>query len=171
MGILATFSSRHFILNFVGVIQTIPSLAFFAFLIPLLHKIGTIPALIALFFYALYPIVRNTYTGLSDIQSPLRESAIVLGLPLLARLRMIEIPLASRTILAGIKTAAVTNVGMATIAALIGAGGLGELIMTGLALNNTEILLSGAIPASLLAILVQFGFDLLDHWLVPKGLR
>jgi len=172
LGILATFSSsRHFIFNFVGVIQTIPSLAFFAFLIPLLHRIGTIPALIALFFYALYPIVRNTYTGLNDIQSPLRESAIVLGLPLLARLRMIEIPLASPIILAGIKTAAVANVGMATIAALIGAGGLGELIMTGLALNNTEILLFGAIPACLLAILVQFGFDLFDRWLVPKGLK
>ena len=140
-------------------------------MIPLLQKIGTTPALIALFFYALYPIVRNTYTGLSDIPNPLRESAIVLGLPLLPRLFQVEIPLASRTILAGIKTAAVLNVGMATIAALIGAGGLGELIVTGLALNNTKILLSGAIPASLLAILVQLGFDLLDHWLVPKGLR
>ena len=161
---------RHVILNFVGVIQTIPSLALFAFLIPLLQKIGTIPALIALFFYALYPIVRNTYTGLSDIPNPLRESAVVLGLPL-SRLVLVEIPLASRTILAGIKTAAVLNVGMATIAALIGAGGLGELIVTGLALNNTKILLSGAIPASLLAILVQLGFDLLDRWLVPKGLR
>lgn len=171
LGILATFSSRHIILNFVGVIQTIPSLAFFAFLIPLLQKIGTVPALIALFFYALYPIVRNTYTGLCDIPNPLRESAIVLGLPLLSRLRLVEVPLASRTILAGIKTAAVMNVGMATIAALIGAGGLGELIVTGLALNNTEILLSGAIPACLLAILVQLGFDLFDYWLVPKGLK
>jgi osmoprotectant transport system permease protein len=173
LGILATFSFslRHIILNFVGIIQTIPSLALFVFLIPLLQKIGTIPALIALFFYALYPIVRNTYTGLSDIPNPLRESAIVLGLPLLPRLGLVEIPLASRTILAGIKTAAVLNVGMATIAALIGAGGLGELIVTGLALNNTKILLSGAIPASLLAVIVQLGFDLLDHWLIPKGLR
>ncbi len=171
LGILANISSRHIILNSVGVIQTIPSLALFAFLIPLLQKIGTIPALIALFFYALYPIVRNTYTGLSDIPNPLRESAVVLGLPLLPRLVLVEIPLAARTILAGIKTAAVLNVGMATIAALIGAGGLGELIVTGLALNNMKILLLGAIPASLLAILVQLGFDLLDRWLVPKGLR
>lgn len=173
LGILANYSffSRHVILNFVGIIQTIPSLAFFAFLIPLLQKIGTVPALIVLFFYALFPIVRNTYTGLSNIPSPLRESAIVLGLPLLPRLISIEIPLASRTILAGIKTAAVINVGMATVAALIGAGGLGELIITGLALNNSVILLSGAIPACLLAILVQLGFDLLDYWLVPKGLK
>ncbi len=171
LGILANFSARYVILNFVGVIHTIPSLALFAFLIPLLQKIGTIPALIALFFYALYPIVRNTYTGLSDIPNPLRESAIVLGLPLLHRLVLVELPLAARTILAGVKTAAVLNVGMATIAALIGAGGLGELIVTGLALNNTKILLAGAIPVSLLAILVQLGFDLLDRWLVSKGLR
>lgn len=171
LGILANFSSRHLILNFVAVIHTIPSLALFAFLIPLLQKIGTIPALIALFFYALYPIVRNTYTGLSDIPNPLRESAIVLGLPLFPRLVRVELPLAARTILAGVKTAAVLSVGMATIAALIGAGGLGELIVTGLALNNTKILLSGAIPVSLLAILVQLGFDLLDRWLVSKGLR
>ena len=101
----------------------------------------------------------------------MRESAIVLGLPLLPRLALVEIPLALRMILAGIKTAAVINVGMATVAALIGAGGLGELIVTGLALNNSEILLSGAIPACLLAILVQLGFDLLDYWLVPKGLK
>lgn len=173
LGVLAAYSLslRHLILNFVGVIQTIPSLALFAFLIPFLQQIGTVPALIALFFYALFPIVRNTYTGLSDISNPLRESAIVLGLPLLPRLALVEIPLASRTILAGIKTAAVMNVGMATVAALIGAGGLGDLIVTGLALNNNEILLSGAIPACLLAIFVQLGFDLLDYWLVPKGLK
>lgn len=173
LGVLAahSFSSRYFILHLVGVIQTIPSLAFFAFLIPLLQQIGTIPALIALFFYALLPIVRNTYTGLNDIPKPLKESAIVLGLPLLPRLVFIDIPLASRTILAGIKTAAVINVGMATIAALIGAGGLGDRIITGLALNDSRILLSGAIPACLLAILVQLCFDLLDYRLVPKGLK
>ena len=172
LGILAAYflPVRHLILNFVGVIQTIPSLAL-SFLIPLLQQIGTLPALIALFLYALLPIVRNTYTGLNDIPQPLRESAIVLGLPLLPRLILIELPLASRTILAGIKTAAVINVGMATIAALIGAGGFGERIVTGLALNNYEILLSGAIPACLLAILVQLGFDLFDYGLIPKGLR
>lgn len=173
LGILAAYSPicRHVTLNAVAIIQTIPSLALFALLIPLLQKIGTLPALIALFFYALLPIVRNTYAGLNDIPKTLRESAIVLGLPPLRRLALIEIPLASRTILAGIKTAAVINVGMATIAAFIGAGGLGDLILTGLALNNSEILLWGAIPACLLAILVQFSFDWLDNWLVPKGLK
>lgn len=172
LGILSTYSSilSTVILNLVGVIQTVPSLALFAFLIPMLKQIGTVPALIALFLYALLPIVRNTYTGLKDIPKSLRESAIVLGLPLFPRLFLVELPLASRSILAGIKTAAVLNVGMTTIAALIGAGGFGERIITGLALNDYEILLSGAIPACLLAVLVQMGFDFLDYWLIPKGL-
>lgn len=173
IGILAAYSlpTRHIILNLVGIIQTIPSLALLAFLIPLLQQIGTVPALIALFLYALLPIVRNTYAGLSDISKPLRESAIVLGLPTFPRLVLVELPLASRTILAGIKTAAVISVGTATIAALIGAGGFGERILTGLALNNYALLLSGAVPACALAILVQLGFDLLDHWSIPKGLK
>jgi len=155
----------------VGVIQTIPSLALLAFLIPLLQQIGTLPALVALFLYALLPIVRNTYTGLSDIPPHLKESALVLGLPPLARLRLIELPLASRAILGGIKTAAVINVGTATIAAFIGAGGFGERIATGLALNDHGLLLAGAIPAALLALGVQTLFELLDRWLVPAGLR
>lgn len=173
LGIIAAnyHSMNHFILNSVAIIQTIPSLALFAFLIPLLQQIGTLPALIALFLYALLPIVRNTYTGLNDIPMHLRESAIVLGLSPLYRLTRIELPLASRTIFAGVKTAAVINVGMATIAALIGAGGLGERIITGLALNDYEVLLSGAIPACLLAIAVQLVFDSFDRWVIPKGIR
>lgn len=173
LGILAAYCLplRHLILNLVGIIQTIPSLALLAFLIPILKQIGTLPALIALFLYALLPIVRNTYTGLSNIPRALSESAIALGLPLLTRLVKIEIPLSSRTILAGIKTAAVVNVGMATIAALIGAGGFGERIIAGLAVNDYETLLAGAIPACALAILVQLGFDVLDYWLIPKGLK
>ena len=158
------------ILSIVGVIQTIPSLALLAFLIPL-FQIGTPSALVALFLYALLPIVRNTYTGLSDIPSSLKESALALGLPSMARLRLIELPLAARTILAGIKTSAVINVGTATIAAFIGAGGYGERIASGLALNDNATLLAGAIPAAVLALLVQFGFDVLDHWLIPAGLQ
>lgn len=159
------------ILAGVGLIQTIPSLALLAFLIPVLQQIGTLPALVALFLYSLLPIVRNTYAGLTDIPPNLRESGMALGLPALARLRLIELPLASRTILAGIKTAAVINVGTATIAAFIGAGGFGERIATGLALNDNATLLSGAIPAAALALVVQFGFDLAEHWIVPAGLR
>ncbi len=159
------------VLSTVGVIQTIPSLALLAFLIPVLRQIGTVPALVALFLYSLLPIVRNTYTGLTDIPPGLRESGLALGLPAFARLRLIELPLAARTILAGVKTAAVINVGTATIAAFIGAGGFGERIATGLALNDNATLLAGAIPAAVLALVVQFSFDLLDRWLVPAGLR
>ena len=159
------------ILSSVGVIQTIPALALLVFLIPLLGRIGTIPALVALFLYSLLPIVRNTYSGLSDVAASLRESARALGLPAAARLRLIEMPLSSRAILAGIKTSAVINVGTATIAAFIGAGGYGERIVTGLALNDHALLLAGAIPAAALALLVQWAFDLADRWIVAEGLR
>jgi osmoprotectant transport system permease protein len=159
------------ILSTVGVIQTIPALALLVFLIPLLGQIGTVPALVALFLYSLLPIVRNTYAGLSDIAISLRESAQALGLPATARLRLIELPLAARSILAGIKTSAVINVGTATIAAFIGAGGYGERIVTGLALNDHALLLAGAIPSAALALLVQWTFDFADRWVVAEGLR
>jgi osmoprotectant transport system permease protein len=173
LGIMATYLpfARYFILNAVAVIQTIPSLALLAFLIPLFKEIGTVPALVALFLYSLLPIVRNTYAGLTSIPHSLNDSGLALGLPFFYRLYTINIPLASRTILAGIKTAAVLNVGTATIAALIGAGGYGERIVAGLALNDYSTLLAGAIPASILAIFVQLGFDLLDYCLIPRGLR
>ena len=159
------------ILSTVGVIQTIPALALLVFLIPLLGRIGTIPALVALFLYSLLPIVRNTYSGLTDIAVSLRESARALGLPATARLRLVELPLAARPILAGIKTSAVINVGTATIAAFIGAGGYGERIVTGLALNDHALLLAGAIPSAALALLVQWMFDFADRWIVADGLR
>ena len=159
------------ILSVVGVIQTVPALALLVFLIPILGRIGTVPALVALFLYSLLPIVRNTYSGLADIDVSLRESARALGLPAKARLRLIELPLAVRSILAGIKTSAVINVGTATIAAFIGAGGYGERIVTGLALNDHALLLAGAIPAAALAVLVQWGFDFADRWIVSEGLR
>jgi osmoprotectant transport system permease protein len=159
------------VLVVVGAIQTVPSLALLAFLIPLLGMIGTVPALVALFLYSLLPIVRNTYSGLIDISPHLRESAVALGLPAATRLRHIELPLASRSILSGIKTAAIINVGTATIAAFIGAGGYGERIVTGLALNDNAALLAGAVPAAALALLMHGLFELLDRWLIPAGLR
>jgi osmoprotectant transport system permease protein len=159
------------ILGSVSVIQTIPALALLAFLIPLLGRIGTIPALVALFLYSLLPIVRNTHSGLTDIAPQLLESAQALGLPERARLRLVELPLAARSILAGVKTSAVISVGTATIAAFIGAGGYGERIVTGLALNDNAVLLAGAVPAAALALLVQMLFDALDRWLIPAGLR
>ncbi len=159
------------ILSVAGVIQTIPSLAILVFMIPWLG-IGAKPALVALFLYSLLPIVRNTATGLQDIPPSLRESAEALGLPPFARLIRIELPMASRAILAGIKTAAVINVGTATIGALIGAGGFGQPILTGLRRDDRAmILFEGAIPAAVLALAVQGAFDLAERFLVPKGLR
>jgi osmoprotectant transport system permease protein len=159
------------ILAAVGMIQTVPSLALLAVLIPILGTIGTLPALVALFLYSLLPIVRNTHSGLTDIAPHLKESARALGLPAGAQLRLVELPLAARPVLAGVKTSAVINVGTATIAAFIGAGGYGERIVTGLALNDHTLLLAGAIPAAVLALLTQVLFDLADRWLVPAGLR
>lgn len=160
------------ILAIVGMIQTIPSLALLALLVPVpFLGISATTAIVALFLYGLLPIVRNTASGLQNIPPALRDSAIALGLEPSARLRKIYLPLASRTILAGIKTSAVINIGTATLAALIGAGGLGEPILSGLNLNDNATILEGAIPAALLALLVQGLFDLLDRVLIPRGLR
>ncbi len=150
------------ILGAVGVIQTVPSLALFAFLIALVGTIGVVPALIALFLYALLPIVRNTHTGLTAISRGMRQAAMALGLEARQRLWLIELPLAAPSILAGIKTSAVINVGTATIAAFIGAGGYGERIASGLALNDNVTLLAGAIPAAALALIVQAAFELAE---------
>ena len=162
----------HVILGFAGVVQTIPSLALLALLVPLpFFGISLRTAIAALFLYGLLPIVRNTATGLQDIPRSLRESAVALGLSPIARLCKIYLPMASRSILSGIKTSAVINIGTATLAALIGAGGLGEPIISGLNLNDHVTILEGAIPAAVLALLVQWCFDLLDRVLIPKGLR
>lgn len=160
------------ILGITGMIQTVPSLALLALLvsIPFLG-ISPLTAIIALFLYGLLPIVRNTASGLQDIPRPVRESAEALGLEPKTRLLKIFLPLASRSILSGIKTSAVINVGTATLAALIGAGGLGEPILSGLNLNDRATILEGAIPAACLALLVQAVFTFLDQVLVPKGLR
>jgi osmoprotectant transport system permease protein len=162
----------HIILGFVGVVQTIPSLALLALLVPLpFFGISVRTAITALFLYGLLPIVRSTATGLQDISRSLRESAVALGLSPIARLLKIYLPIASRSILSGIKTSAVINIGTATLAALIGAGGLGEPIISGLNLNDHVAILEGAIPAAVLALLVQWCFDLLDRVLIPRGLR
>jgi len=172
LGIVAARSRAlgAIILGVAGVVQTIPSLALLCLCIPL-FGIGATPALIALFVYGLLPITRNTFTALNDIPTQLRESARVLGLTPFETLRLIELPLASRTILAGIKTSAVLTVGTATIAAFIGAGGFGEPISIGLTLNDTPTILAGAIPAALLALVVQALFVAVDRIVVPKGLR
>jgi len=126
---------------------------------------------VALFMYSLLPIIRNTMTGLTDVPNSMKESAIALGLTPAARLRLIELPMASRMILAGIKTTAVINVGYAALGGLIGAGGYGQPIMTGLRLNSEALMLEGALPAALLALVVKWGFEISERFLVPKGLR
>lgn len=158
------------LLAVAGVIQTIPSLAVLVFMIPLLG-LGAWPAIAALFLYSLLPIIRGTYSGLQQIPSNLSEAALVLGLPPSARLRLVDLPLASPSILSGIKTAAVINVGTATIGALIGAGGFGQPILTGIRLDNIGLILQGAVPAAVMAIAVQSGFDFMESWLIPQGLR
>ena len=172
MGIIAFKYKKigKIILGVTGVIQTIPSLALLVFMIPLLG-IGSYPAICALFLYSLLPIVRNTHSGLGDIQNSIRESAIVLGLSPYYILKKIELPLASRSILTGIKTSAVINVGTATLGALIGAGGYGQPILTGIRLDDISLILEGAVPAALLALLVQWLFDLSERFIVPKGLQ
>lgn len=152
------------LLGVVGILQTIPSLALLVFMIPL-FGIGAFPAIAALFLYSLLPIVRNTHSGIKSIAEPLMESARALGLPNVFILCRIELPLAIPSILAGIKTSAVINVGTATLGALIGAGGYGQPILTGIRLDSVPLILEGAIPAAVLALLVQSFFDLIEKWI------
>jgi osmoprotectant transport system permease protein len=170
LGVLAALAPRlrQPVLAVAGLLQTVPSLALLAILIPLLGRIGAVPALVALCAYALLPIVRNTCTGLLQVAPGLRMAALALGLTRWQALMRVELPLAAPVILAGVKTAAVMSVGTATIAAFIGAGGFGERITTGLALNDNDMLLAGAIPAALLALLTQAGFELCEHLLARR---
>ncbi|HEX2239422.1 MAG TPA: glycine betaine ABC transporter substrate-binding protein [Gammaproteobacteria bacterium] len=172
LGIAAARMRRlgQVILSVTGIIQTIPALALLVFMIPWLG-IGGPPAIVALFLYSLLPIVRNTYTGLREISPEIRESAEALGLPAGSRLRLVELPIAIPTILAGIKTSAIINIGTATLGALIGAGGYGQPILTGIRLDDMGLILQGAVPAALLALVVQGLFELAERYLSPKGLR
>lgn len=154
-----------------GLLQTLPSLALLAFLIALVGRIGFVPALLALFVYALLPIVRNTHAGLQAVPAGLSTAALALGLTRGQVLRAIELPLALPTLMAGVKTAAVTNVGTATVAAFVGAGGLGERIVAGLAVNDTTLMLAGALPAAALAVVVQWLFDALERRVAHNGRR
>jgi osmoprotectant transport system permease protein len=173
LGILAARrpATEGVILGATAVVQTVPSLALLAVLIPLTGRIGAVPAFIALALYALLPIVRNTHAALTQIARGMKQAAQSLGMKPGTILQKIELPLAAPTIMAGIKTSAVINVGTATIAAFIGAGGYGERIVTGLALNDHAMLLAGAIPAAVLALLIEGGFRVGERWLIPEGLR
>jgi osmoprotectant transport system permease protein len=160
-GILASRVARlrGFLLGAIGILQTIPSLAMLAILLALTGKIGAVPAIIALALYALLPIVRNTLTGIQGVSSAVLEAARGIGMTNYQQLWQVKIPLALPFIVAGIRTAAVTGVGIATLSAFIGAGGLGQFINRGLALSNTNLILLGAIPAALLALVVDFSIS------------
>ena len=164
LGVLAAYRPRvrQVVMALVGILQTVPALALLTILIALLGQIGMLPAMIALFLYALLPIVRNTCTGLLQVPAGLRMAGLALGLSKWQRLFYVDLPLALPTILAGIKTAAVLNVGSATIAAFIGAGGFGERIVIGLAINDNTMMLAGAIPAAVLALFTQLLFELFE---------
>jgi osmoprotectant transport system permease protein len=152
-----------------GLLQTIPGIALLAFMIPLLG-IGIVPALVALFIYSLYPIVRNTYSGVRDADPVAVSAAHALGMTPGQVLRYVRLPLAAPMIMAGVRTAAVINVGTATLAAFIGAGGLGEPIVTGLALSDTGLILSGAVPAAVLALLVDLALAVCENVVRPRGI-
>jgi osmoprotectant transport system permease protein len=157
------------ILGFANVIQTIPSLAILGFMIPL-FGIGFKPAIAALFLYGLLPIVRNTHAGIIGIDRQLIESGISMGLKRGQLLYMLELPLATRVIMAGIRTSMVINIGTATLAAFIGAGGLGDFIITGITLNDHNLIMKGAVPAAVLALGVDFILGRLEKIIQPKGL-
>jgi osmoprotectant transport system permease protein len=172
LGVLAARSPAGggTLLTAAGLVQTIPSLALLCFAVPLLG-VGALPAMVALFVYGLLPIAGNTLAGLRGIPLALRESAAALGLAPVDLLLRVELPMAAPVILTGIKTSTITAVGTATIAAFIGAGGFGEPISAGLNLNDTQLILEGAVPAALLALLVQGAFAVIERRLVPPGLR
>lgn len=151
-------------LGLLGVVQTIPSLALLGFMLPVLG-IGALPAIIALFLYALLPIVRNTYTGIIEVDKTVREAARGMGMSEGQVLTEVELPLALPVIFAGIRTAVVINVGIATLCSLIGAGGLGGFIFSGISLKNSYMTLAGAIPAALLALLLDYGLGVLQHYI------
>ena len=155
---------ERWVLGIANTAQTIPSLALFGLLIPLplIGGIGPRPAIVALVLYALLPIVRNTYTGVKGVDRAVREGAVAMGMTDWQLLRMVELPLAARTIMAGLRVATVTGIGVATIAALIGAGGLGEFIYRGIQSANTGLLLLGAVPAALMALAADFGLGLIE---------
>lgn len=172
LGILVTRvpSLKTLILGGTGVLQTVPSLALLGFMIPI-FGIGVKTAIAALFLYSLLPIMRNTYTGIKDVDPATIEAARGMGMKSMQILFKVELPLAIPVIMAGIRTSAVINVGNATLAAFIGAGGLGDFIFLGITRGIDGLILLGAIPATLLAILIETFFSGVERWTTPKGLR
>lgn len=177
IGIAITQNRRaaDLVLYVASIIVTIPSIALFGLMIPLLSKIGQgigwLPAVIAILLYSQLPIIRNTYTAITNVDPALRESARGMGMTPLQRLARVEIPIAVPVIMAGVRTAVVMNIGVAAIAAYIGAGGLGVLISRGISQSDSRQLITGALAVSLLAILADYALLKLQKRLTPAGLR
>ena len=156
-------------IRIIGMSQTIPSIALLAFMIPL-FGVGTFPAIMALWIYSLFPILRNTYSGLRDAAPTVVETGRALGMTEWQILRSVRLPLAAPTIMAGIRTSAIWTIGTATLAAFIGAGGLGVPIVAGLQLADVNLILSGALPATILALAVDALLGWIEHVIKPRGL-
>lgn len=171
IGIVLTRSPKlaNPVIGVAGIIQTIPSLALLGFMIPLIG-IGIVPAIVALFLYSLLPILRNTYTGIQGVDGALTEAGVGMGMTNIQVLFMVEIPLALPVIMAGIRTAAVTIIGVATLASLIGAGGLGDLIFGGISMANNYMIFAGAIPAALLAVVSDSLLGRVEKGLMPVSI-
>ncbi|MGW8427707.1 ABC transporter permease [Peribacillus simplex] len=172
LGIMLTRMKRSasIIIGIANIMQTLPSLAVLAFFIPFLG-VGKTPAIIALFFYSVLPILRNTYTGIKGVNGNLLESGRGIGMTSWERIRLVEFPLALSVIMAGIRTASVYLIGWATLASFIGGGGLGDYIFIGLNLYQTEYIIAGAVPVIIMAILVDYVFSIIERKVVPKGLK
>ncbi|WP_339200084.1 ABC transporter permease [Peribacillus sp. FSL P2-0133] len=172
LGIMLTRMKRSasIIIGIANIMQTLPSLAVLAFFIPFLG-VGKTPAIIALFFYSVLPILRNTYTGIKGVNGNLLESGRGIGMTSWERIRLVEFPLALSVIMAGIRTASVYLIGWATLASFIGGGGFGDYIFIGLNLYQTEYIIAGAVPVIIMAILVDHVFSIIERKVVPKGLK
>lgn len=172
LGVLLTRVPKiaGFVIGTVGVVQTFPSLAILAFFIPLLG-VGKVPAIAALFFYSMLPMLRNTYIGVKDVDKSLLEAGRGMGMSGWQRIRSVELPLAVPIIMAGVRVSTVYLIGWATLASFIGAGGLGDFIFNGLNLYRPDLILAGAIPVTLLALLTDFLLGRLEKKATPKGIK
>lgn len=172
LGILLTRVPRiaSIVMGILNVLQTIPSFAILALFIPLLG-IGKLPAIVALFIYSLMPILRNTYIGINDVKRDLKEAGQGMGMTKWETVRLVELPLAMPVIMAGIRLSTVFLIGWATLASYIGAGGLGDFIFAGMNVYRTDLILGGAIPVTLLAVVTDLFLGKVEKWVIPTGLR
>ncbi|GLF88873.1 glycine betaine/carnitine/choline transport system permease protein OpuCB [Bacillus safensis] len=172
LGVVLTRMKRGagFVIGVVNIFQTLPSLAILAFFIPILG-VGKIPAIVALFFYSVLPILRNTYAGVQGVNKNLLESGKGIGMTTWEQIRLVELPLAVPIIMAGVRTSTIYLIGWTTLAAFIGGGGLGDYILIGLQLYQPEYIIAGAIPVTILAVIIDLSLMKLEKKVTPEGLK